>query len=287
MRHSLGSPSRFTQLTPAAAVGVTDEHDRDFAPIRGSEAPERVSEQLSHSSTLCSNTMISVSISVLTVPSQYQSRVVEPTRDHGIIDLLTALEPEALLQVGPSICRAIRHRLLYFSVEDMDKFLERLERLLSSYAYARSERMQMMAIDFLDATAAIWIRPSVIESDVGHNIRSLCQFFSTNLVQKKIRSWRIRNTLAIFLDRCFSLDPRQSAFIMSDESEPAKIAPLDILPAMCDDDDIRVRTTAGMASAHALALSRSAAEEPMSLYAAIKDQLCTDLDRFVDFLMQF
>ncbi|KAF8074865.1 hypothetical protein FPV67DRAFT_1475236, partial [Lyophyllum atratum] len=272
---------------PTAQVGPhgmdVDEQD-GFEPIRTSI--EHSTNQNDLTADIHSRHFIlDVCFSFLTVGPALQSASGEPTRDKDLMELILNCaepRPEAFLLVFPIALEKSRQRTLNMSVKSLDSFLNEVARLLQSYQYARSHRLQSLAILLLASTLEIWASPDVAIGETLDKVRQLCDWLSLALRKKKIRFWAVRDSLARFFDQYLLKDPTEHAWFLEEDQEQTEgeELPSSLLPMMGADDDMRVRFRVAVINARLFAFARRTGRPINSVYVAIKDQLTVHLENF-------
>lgn len=267
-----------------------DIDDKDgFGPIRSAQQSHS-DTRLDFTKTQSVRCVTEVCMAFLAVVPILQSTSGEPTRDRDLVDLMLCAKDrqECFLIVFPTFLDRVRQRTLNLTVSNFDHFLDHIEELLKTYAYARSERAQLLVIQFLDSTLRIWVDNGVVNSGVGIKVRALCKWLSRALSKEKLGSWRVRDSLARFLDRYIARDPWESAWSTSGEDETKqekhdrlKLQPFFLLPMLGADVDIRVRFRAAVINAHLFSVIRVSNVPPINLYKKISDWYTTDVDEYV------
>lgn len=212
-----------------------------------------------------------------------QSTSGEPTRDKDLTELVLNSADTAFLLVGPVYFAKVRQRILNISLNVLDGFLDKFDQMLKQYTYSRSEKLQLLTTQFLDATLHHWKQDNVSSSEVGDRIRDLCQWLSDTLRRNQIRSWRTRDCVARFMKRYLVEDPEQVIWTMvspDDEGRNIKTeaSPAAILPMLGADQDIRVRFRVAFDNASLFTVARKTGRDPSQLYSEIKGWLTDDID---------
>lgn len=259
-----------------------DTDDRDgFAPIRTNHAIAQSAETGQQIDDTHSNRCIAnICMAFLTVVPVLQSLSGEPTRDKGLTELTLNCSADNFLLLGPIYFSKVRQRVLYISVNVLGKFLEKFEVILRQYEYSRSERLQLLVTQFLESTLHLWKQDVVVSSDVGGSVCDLCQWLSDILRAEKIRSWRTRDRVARFMQQYILEDPTQVAWTTPDSDEEPPSLPIDLLPMLGADRDVRIRFRVASSTARLFAVAH---EDPSELYMKIKGWLTNDIDECVPF----
>lgn len=277
---------------PQSSMVVTSEDNDGFGAIRtvtDNSTPLVMQRQSTGSGTTFSRCIMSVCTSFLAVCPILQSSSGEPTRDRELTDMVLNADGDDFILAGPAYFRNVEQRTLNINATILDNFLCKFESLLTQFMYSRSEALHALAIQFLQATSFLWVQESVANSEVGSSARQLCKWAVGMLEGGKIPSWRIRDALAVFLERYLVLDPMEHVWTMplpededeeevkEEEEEEVMTPPSQLLPAMCRDEDIRVRFRAATANARLFDLPRTGKDtEAMTIYNGINAQLPVD-----------
>ncbi|GBE86665.1 hypothetical protein SCP_0905450 [Sparassis crispa] len=252
-----------------------------FGPVR---TPEGAGHGAAVGGISVNEHSVDVCITTLAVVPILQSASGEPTRDKELTDLILGCENDDFTFLASSYVRNIQQGTLNLSPSHFHRLLTKSGELLMDYRYARNERFQSLVIRLLDATASIWIQPSVAAGKTGDCIRSLYEFFSRALLTGKIPSWRVRDHLACCLIDYLRQDPTQTVFAgpLMDEDEDwgPQNYPLAVLPTLGADEDIRVRFRAAVINAHLFAIAQINGQKPEDLYTSIKGYLCRTLEDY-------
>ncbi|KDQ61410.1 hypothetical protein JAAARDRAFT_509432 [Jaapia argillacea MUCL 33604] len=229
--------------------------------------------------------ILASSITFLALAPVLQASSGEPTRDRELCEFLLQCDGDRFVLAGSPYFDNVQNRTLSLTVATVEKFLDKFGTLLDQYAFSRSERLQLMLIHFLDSTSYTWLNHAIINAEVGGQIRNLSHWLSTMLQKGKIRSWKIRDRLAAFLDHYLVQDPSQGVWKPGeDDDAPATadsiVLPSAILPTLGRDEDIRVRFRVALTNCRLFSLIRSLNEDPKDLYMAIRTHLCTDLTNY-------
>ncbi|KAI0954122.1 hypothetical protein AcV7_007443 [Taiwanofungus camphoratus] len=264
-----------------------DDKD-DFGSVRTTQDVGRLMlsrQKLLNTSLNCAT--VNICMAALAVIPILQSTSEEPTRDRELADLVLNCETEQFLIIAPAYFNNVRQRTLNLSLANLDRFLDKLESLLKQYAYARSERMQLVAIHFLHSTVDLWTQKAVVSVDVGDHIRSLCHWLLNILRTNKIRSWKIRDHVIRFFDDYLVRDPAQEVWStqsdsesQSDEESGPDSFPMAVLPRLGADEDIRVRFRAAVTNARLFSIARVLRCNTSDLYQDVKNYLCKDLNNY-------
>ncbi|KAF8634560.1 hypothetical protein AX17_004150 [Amanita inopinata Kibby_2008] len=262
----------------------------DFEPIR-TTSTQQLSELMKRtedeSFTRC---VLNVCIGFLTVGPSLHSASGEATRDKELVKfVLNCAEnrPEQFLTLCPMLLIKVSQRVLYLSVKTLDTLLNELSRLLQLHAYARSSRLQLLAIQLLQSTMELWLTEPVSREEVGDKIRQLCEWLSGALRKKKICSWLARDSFARFLDEYLAKDPTQNVWSVPDEQETddeqkERLAGLPgaLLVMMNLDEDIRVRFRVATLIGRLFTVAHHVGLDALATYTDLQKHLTNNLDNF-------
>jgi ataxia telangiectasia mutated family protein len=166
-----------------------------------------------------------------------------------------------------------------FDLSDYDAILDKFgNKLLPSYDFARSERMQMLAIQFLEATAPHWVVNQDVPTEFASNSRDMTNWFIKLLAKCRISSWKIRLSLLGLLDLTVRLDPSSSAF--DDPDVESSVLPVTIIPRLIIDPDFHVRYHVAACIAHLFEICQRENAEIDRLWTDVSIQIPRDLDNF-------
>jgi ataxia telangiectasia mutated family protein len=163
--------------------------------------------------------------------------------------------------------------------------LDEFSKLLQLYTYARSERLQLLATQFLNSTVHVWLVKPVATGEVGDKVRQLYEWLSGTLRKQKIRGWKIRDSFACFLDRYLACDPSQVTWPAPDEKDEQQqldrlnSLPVSLLPMMGSDRDIRVRFRVAVINARLFAIAHRVQHSALAMYDMIKRWYTIDIDK--------
>jgi serine-protein kinase ATM len=271
------------QLKDSRAMDVDDKDG--FGPIRTTRTIGASTETRQADDIGTNRCIAEICMSFLTVVPILQSSSGEPTRDAELTDFVLGCVDEKFFLLAPIFLDNVRQRTLNLNVNTLDNFLDKLAPLLGTYIYSRSERLQLLVTQFLHSTLPIWLQKSVATTDVGHHIRQLTAWLSEIVRNKKIRYWRVRDSIIRFLDDYLALDPRQEIWTLFDDDDGVGTSefqqPVAILPFLGADEDIRVRFRAGVANARLFSLARQIGQDAEGVYVDIKEWLTREMDKCV------
>lgn len=268
----------------------SDRDDKDdFGPIRTAAAQQ--TSEMSEDDRHFRHYILEICVGFLTVGPNLQSASGEPTRDNELTE--TVLEcaedrHQDFFLILPIFLDKIRQRILNITAKNLDSLLTELGRLLELYAYARSQYLQTLTTQLLNATLDLWALNEGTIGDILHKVQLLCAWLSGALKRHKIRSWRVRDSLARFLDAYLLRDQREMAWAPRNDNETdeekegrLEVSPTHLLPFMNADEDIRVRFRVAVINARLFVVARILQSSPMEMYGSIKKWYTNDIDKCV------
>lgn len=271
--------------TPSLGGQATGADDHDgFGPIRDVTTQQSLELNQHTEDVYASRYILEVCTSFLTVGPLLQSASGEPTRDKGLVDLVLdcADRPEKFFLLCSILMEKTRQRTFDLNKTSMRCLLTKLGDLLELYAYVRSERLQLLIIQFLDSTLDIWLSPQMTasDSDLYSDVETLCKWLSTALGKHICRAWTVRDSLARFLDRYLARDPLQNSWPKGPDK---KNLPVQLLAGLGEDADIRVRFCVSVVNAHLFSVARRSDVKPLDMYEVIVSDLPKEIDEYVGF----
>jgi serine-protein kinase ATM len=233
--------------------------------------------------TTARKTAVEVCMSFLSLAPILQSPSGESTRDRELVELVLESSEGQFLVMGPAFLNNVRRRTLDLNITNLGRFLEKFEPLLQQYTLSHDEQLQILIIQFLDATLDMWTQTAIANTQAGEQIRILYEWLSRRLSGGKIRSWRIRDRFSLFLGRYLHQDPSEQVLSMEmderdERSEQGTWLPSVLLPSLGTDEDIRVRFRVAVTNARLFSMLGSLQHEPMTLYRTITGSLSKNVD---------
>jgi ataxia telangiectasia mutated family protein len=272
--------------TPPGFLGLEGQ-DLDFAPMQlGSTAPTSVDKGLQELSPGDRHSL-HVTLAFLGIVPAMQSNTVEPTRDKDVSELFLGCSETRFAVVADVYFQNVRRHTHGLGPQDIAQLLEKLEGMLTAHTFARSERVQLIAVDCVEALMPLCLASSVAHSRQGAQTRALCHWLAQALGGSKIRSWRMRDRIAQFFDKYLEVDPAQRFWMIvdhtnDDDEQPTldhDLFPSTILPKLGKDEDIRVRFRAAGINARLLLMAHSMGEDQMTWYHDIRQWFSSEVDR--------
>ncbi|KAF8163206.1 hypothetical protein B0H34DRAFT_744937 [Crassisporium funariophilum] len=287
LRNTISQPSNASHVHQASDADDKDE----FGPIRittADNSPVLARRAEKDRSTL---PLLGICVTFLTCGPYLQSASGEPTRDKELTELILGCaesQPAQFSLVCPIVFGEIRQGTLNLSSAQLASFLDGFAGLLTQYAFARSEALHRLVVDFLDSTLSIWLTPNAQADDnISSKVRSLRDWLSIAIKAKKFRTWTVRDALALFLDRYLSMDPAGVCWGSAGEDDDEdtiqkrlESLPTDLLPMMAADDDIRVRFRVAVLNARLFTLEHRTEQTPLQTYDLSKQWYTVDLDNY-------
>jgi ataxia telangiectasia mutated family protein len=172
-----------------------DEVD-GFGPIRSSQTAQAEKKQdvnatLRHISRIC--------IVFLSLIPILQSINGGTAGDKELLEIILDADGDSFLPMVPSYSDNVRRGRFSLGVNATDTLLLRFSQHMGDPSFPKREQVHLEVIRFLDATIGVWLRPLAAEV--------LFKFYSDMIVQKNVRSWRIRYPFSCFMSSCLNKDP--------------------------------------------------------------------------------
>ena len=254
-----------------------DEAD-GFGPIRTSQTTQAekkldVNMTLQHIARIC--------IDFLSLIPILQSANNETTRDKELLELILDADGDTFLSIVPSYSENIRCGRFNLGINATETLLVRFSQHMSDPSFSKREQTHLEVIRFLDSTIGVWLQPSA--TDLLDKVQFLFKFYSDMIVRKKVRSWRIRYAFSCFMSSYLSKDPWQKTW---NTAEVECSLPLELLPQLGSDEDIRVRFKLATLNAKLLSPANLAGKDASLVYLESKEGLSTDLSQYVPILLQ-
>lgn len=224
---------------------------------------------------------IDVCVAGLVEIPRLRSGVTEAHRDSGIVDMFLNGALSGVQDLGDTAFGAVARSRLHLSLRDADAILERFgSEMLPSYDHARNEKAHLTVVSFLESTMHMWLDPNAAKSDFVQKVRQLCTWLTGQMGKKKSRlSWRVRLSVAAFLQRYLSHDPSQ-AFWTFDEDNMSTHLPSGYLELLGSDDDMRVRFAVATQAAWLFQVLPAEDVTPDILYNEIRSHLTEDVAQY-------
>ncbi|TDL15654.1 hypothetical protein BD410DRAFT_902474 [Rickenella mellea] len=262
---------------------VIDNDKDDFGPIRttpiapSSEATQKAAKHGPHTQKVTS-----LLIDVLALAPVRQSTNSGPTRNKPLTDVVCDCDEKSLESLWQPFFDHVRQKHLYVSSQTLQRFLDRMETFLMTYAHSRSESVQLLTIRLLSSTTHLWLQEQGEDTELSNSVRALCFWFTDMQKNKRIRSWRIRDSLCHFYDIYVKFDPSQRLWSGPTSEEGTgkvdeSMYPDQMLPLFSKDDEMRVRFTAATSCAKLFSASYIPGKDAMTVYDSIRQQLCVKL----------
>ncbi|RPD76341.1 hypothetical protein L226DRAFT_505666 [Lentinus tigrinus ALCF2SS1-7] len=229
--------------------------------------------------------IIETCITALAVVPILQSSSGEATRDRALTDLILGSDPDEFLLLAPSYCEQIRHRTLNISPNNLEKLLEKLIDICDPYAYKNRVDTRLLVVRILDATSHVWMHPTNVPSPLGELARGYCQQTVGLLRARSQRCWQVQDAIIRFLDGYLAKDPEQTIWQMPvDDASPnpnLEDLPSEVLPALGNDVDIRIRFRMAATSPRLFRVGTAAGPKSMdTVYQQIRSVLSVNLEDY-------
>ncbi|KIM44739.1 hypothetical protein M413DRAFT_442693 [Hebeloma cylindrosporum] len=216
-----------------------------------------------------------------------QSPSAEPTRDKELVQLLLETArtmPDKICHISSIFFRQVRRGTLSLNPKHLCDLYTQFGDLLGQYSFSKSERFLGVVLDLLTCSFGARSDPHASAAEeVQENFCQLCGWLSKMLKKNLMRSWRLRDTFARFIELYLLDDPSQSSWT-PDNNEPGtddspQCPPL-CLPQLSADIDIRVRFRVAVINTRLLAFSKHINLEPLQMYDIMKRSYTLHLDNY-------
>lgn len=281
MKDSLESYLVLSKESGTKIISADNEKD-DFAAVTSQETSGTLQSWHSQQSQKAVGQVVELLVDTLALSPMLQTAAEGPARDKILSELICECDDDRLDLIGHAFLFHVQRQHIHISSSTLNKILDRFEDLLMTYSYSRSERFQLLAIQFLTATVHSWLRRDSARNNVRRHVRQLCRWLMNMIKEGKMRSWSSRDRLVRFFDHILALDPTEEFWRESMEEDDSEenqddCSPWEILPKCSTDDDIRVRFTTALSCARLFSTSFTRGREAMNVYQNIKDQLSIEL----------
>jgi ataxia telangiectasia mutated family protein len=268
--------------------GVIDLDDKDdFGPIR------TIHQNLSSSTTSVQNPdedrptqhLLQICLGFLACGPFLQSPSAEPTRDKELVQLIfgTARNmPGKICHLSSIFFYQVRRGTLSLTPKHLCDLYHEFGNLLKQYSFSKSERFLGVVLDLLTCSLGVRPDPHTMAEEVHGNFCELCGWLSTMLKKNLLRSWRLRDAFARFIELYLLDDPSQSSWPFDSnqpETEDSPHCPPLRLPHLSSDVDIRVRFRVAIINTRLLAFSKHINLEPLQMYDIMKRSYTVHLDK--------
>ncbi|KAF8892281.1 hypothetical protein BD779DRAFT_1512002 [Infundibulicybe gibba] len=214
-------------------------------------------------------------IALLATAPLLQTAAGEPTRDNQLMELIVGSAEDhgpEIFSLLLSICLdQVRQGTLSLTSANLESILDTIPDWLPAYAYSRS---------FLDSTMEIWSAAGTTSAVVVNRAQKLYIWLAGLFSGKNFNSWKVRDSMARFFDKFISMDPHQRALISGANSIPQDTLPIQLLPTLGSDEDIRVRFRVAVLAARLFSTTTSAGISPVLLYRSIIDGQTRDTNEY-------
>lgn len=259
-----------------------DEND-GFGPVRTNHTTTKT---IATSRQAILSPMNSVSadfyVSLLATLPFLQAGSGEAMRDKELTEIVLNCDSERFVLVAEPYFENVSQRILSIGMTTFDAALTKLGSLLSSYDTGRDGRLHLLVIHFLNSTMHLWLQGFVATSETSLRVQELCDWLCTNLNQKALPLWRIRDKAIRFMDRYLQSDPSEAVWCGS-RPKAREQRPTKILPFLMQDDDIHIRFRAAISNSHVFPLFRRSGRDPLLFYDEVRPFLCKLVDMYVLF----
>ena len=270
-----------TRDTPRKSNNMEIDDDKDdFAPIRtgATASTPAPSSPLSLNQVITDRAM-PLFINILLMAQLLQSPEGEPFRDKSTTDIVCNCVRERLHILLDPFVQHVEEKNIRFGVSSLERLLENLGKILTKYAFSRSETTHGMVLRLLHSSSHMWAQATTDDSKVSDMVAELLSWLVSTFREGKIGSWVTRDLLVQLLDKYIQLDHRMG-FWHSIETKDGPLALPDVVLAESNQDgDIRVRFRSAIACARLFVGPYILTRDAMGVYQSIRDNLCLALDK--------
>ena len=211
-----------------------DDHFDDFAVPNGDDS---LLEMLGSAATEPEAVYLDVCVRLIIALNDLHrpraSAVRRPMKDRELLNMLLMEDDgSAFASMARPIFEAVATLQLEFNTVAAVSFFDAIGEYMRSYRHSRSSRMQMLALDYIEATLPLWQEAS----DTRNNSQSLLEWFVKLVADGKSPANRIRYRVLALLDAA-----AEAGF--AKQVDPM----LDTVLKLIEDPDIRIRFRAATA----------------------------------------
>lgn len=226
-----------------------------------------VSKTSSFSPARVCQSLIKTAFTCVTRVLSLQASSLEPSRQKEMFDMLADCDGPQFIALGTIVFEAVRLGRLHLGVIVADEVLNSFEYFLQSYPYSKDESMYLLTITFLESTLPLWVKMSTAKDSFGSKIRVLCDFFTTEVEEGRLRSARVRTRLIVFLENYFKTDPHNLVWQLSFNKK--KLLPiLDVMKKFSRDADVYVRSQTASSLANLFTFASPVITEAFKTYTS-------------------
>ena len=199
-----------------------------------------------------------------------------PSKDNNLINGFLSAEGQRMVQLGTVVCEAVKKGILRLNIEAIDLILSSLDEMHRSYAYTRDPGLLKLMLDFMTASAPLWLAVDRSISDLPDRVISLAKSLYRKSLLGQLPSWQVRLALLVFIDEYLDYDPDQTVWMDVGEEmsvDGTSLVASDIVSAGLMDPDIRLRFRAATSTAGILYLSSIPVEQHMPFYTDLVNVL--------------
>jgi len=214
-----------------------------------------------------------------------QSPSAEPTRDKELVQLMfetVRTMPDKICHISSIFFCHVRRGTLSLTPKHLCDLYTEFGTLLGQYSFSKSERFLGVVLDLLTCSLGARSDPHAVLEEVHGNFCELCGWLSKMLKKNLMRSWRMRDAFARFIELYLLDDPSQRSWPFNNnepETEDSPHCPPLSLPQLSSDIDIRVRFRVAVINTRLLAFSKHINLEPLEMYEIMKRSYTLHLDK--------
>jgi len=215
-----------------------------------------------------------------------QSPSAEPTRDKELVQLMfktARTMPDKICHISSIFFSQIRRGTLSLTPKHLSELYNEFGELLRQYSFSKSERFLGVVLDLLTCSLGARSDPHGATEEVHGNFCELSGWLSKMLKKNLMRSWRLRDAFARFIELYLLDDPSQSSWPFDNNEPETEESPHCLplyLPQLSSDTDIRVRFRVAVINTRLLAFSKHINREPLQMYDIMKKSYTLHLDKY-------
>ena len=230
--------------------------DQDFGPTGPSTSVQLFEPIVSNTKTeMGSEACLDICTRFLVTNAFYEEGGEQPARLRRVVKNQLDGTGSHFVLLGRHILNAVQSGNLQLTASELDRMLERLgAELLPSYEYGRAEEMQLLVLQFLQATIRTWGKEERMDISFVDNARKLSAWFTAQYRIDNISSLSIRIALIKLLAAFHCQEYSQLAWGHESEAlachQGVPLPPTTLLIEMLRDIDFRTRFMVAPAMGH-------------------------------------
>lgn len=235
-----------TDAFPSQSTHGADElPDDGFGAIKTTTSSQMTGRAMYHArSARATATCLSLCIRIVTTSAYFDEGGRAAIRLRDVVKDMLQGTGNHLIALGLPVLVMVDREYVQLASSEIEGLLERIGgELLPSYEYARSERLQVFVLRFLRSTARLWGKVNLMEDAFVDNARKLSAWFTAQLLEDAISSYRIRNALIDLLSDFLTFDLDGWGHESEERAciDDSPIPPISILIESLKDPDLKTR----------------------------------------------